>query len=36
MVESAREACFSVRVEGKHPKNVWWNNEVKAAEGERK
>ena len=31
MVESARELCGSVRVEGKNPKSVWWNTEVKAA-----
>ena len=30
MVESAREVCCSVRVVGKNPNNVWWNNEVKA------
>ena len=23
--------CGSVRVEGKNPKSVWWNDEVKAA-----
>ena len=28
---SAREVCGSVKVEGKNPKRVWWNNEVKAA-----
>ena len=26
MVESAREVCGSVRMEGKNPKRVWWNN----------
>ena len=31
MVESAREVCSSVRVGGKDPKNVRWNDEVKAA-----
>ena len=31
MVESEREVCGSVRVGGKNPKSVWWNNEVKAA-----
>ena len=31
MVESARQVCFSVRVVGKNPKCVWWNNEIKAA-----
>ena len=31
MVESAREVCGSVRVRGKNPKCVWWNNEIKAA-----
>ena len=31
MVESAREVCGSVRVGGKNPKNVWWNEEIKAA-----
>ena len=30
MVESAREVCGSVRVEGKYPKSLWWNDEVKA------
>ena len=29
MVESAKEVCYSVRVEGKNPKSVWWNDEVK-------
>ena len=23
--------CGSVRVEGKNPKSVWWNDEIKAA-----
>ena len=27
MVESAREVCGSVRVGGKNPKSVWWNDE---------
>ena len=31
MVESAREVCNSLRVEGKNPKSVWWNDEIKAA-----
>ena len=30
MVESEREVCGSVRVGGKNPKSVWWNDEVKA------
>ena len=30
MVESAREVCGSVKVGGKSPKSVWWNDEVKA------
>ena len=30
MVESAREVCGSVRVGGKNPKSVWWNDEIKA------
>ena len=30
MVESTREVCGSVRVEGKNPKSVWWNDEIKA------
>ena len=30
MVESTREACRSVRVGGKNPKRVWWNDEIKA------
>ena len=29
MVESAREVCGSVRVEGGNPKSVLWNNQVK-------
>ena len=29
MVESAREVCGSVRVEGKNPKSVRWNEEIK-------
>ena len=35
MVESDREVCGSVRVGGKNPKSVWWNDEIKAA-GRRK
>ena len=31
MVESAREVCGSVKVGGKNPKSVWWNDEVKDA-----
>ena len=31
VVESGREVCGSVRVEGKNPKTVLWNDEVKAA-----
>ena len=31
ILESAREACGSVRVGGKIPKSVWWNEEIKAA-----
>ena len=31
MVDSAREVCGSVRMEGKNPKNVWWNDVVKDA-----
>ena len=30
MVESARKVCGSVRVGGNNPKNVWWNDEIKA------
>ena len=26
MVETAREVCGSVRVRGKNPKSVWWND----------
>ena len=31
MVESAREVCCSVRVGGKNPNGVLWNNEIQAA-----
>ena len=31
MMESARKVCDSVRVGGKNPKIVWWNDEIKAA-----
>ena len=31
MVESASKACGSVRIAGKNPKSVWWNDQVKAA-----
>ena len=27
--ENAREVCGSVKLGGKNPKSVWWNNEVK-------
>ena len=30
MLESAREVWCSVRMGGKNPKSVWWNDEVKA------
>ena len=30
MVQSAREVYGSVRVDGRNPKSVWWNYEVKA------
>ena len=30
-VKNAREVCASVKVRGKNPKSVWWNNKVKAA-----
>ena len=30
LVESAREVWGSVRVGGKNPKNMWWNDDVKA------
>ena len=29
IVENAREACSSVRVGKKKPKNVWWNDALK-------
>ena len=29
MVESVRELYGSVRVGGKNPKSVWWNDEIK-------
>ena len=35
MVESARETCGSVRVEGKNPKSVRWNDEIKTAVGRK-
>ena len=28
MVESAREVCGSMRLGGKNPKSVWWNDDV--------
>ena len=31
LVETAREVCGSMRIRGKNPKSVWWNDEVKAA-----
>ena len=31
MVESAREACALLRMEGENPKSVSWSDEVKAA-----
>ena len=31
MVESRREVCCSVRVEGKNSRSVWWNDDIKAA-----
>ena len=31
MVESAREVCGSVKLGGKNPKNVWWNDEARVA-----
>ena len=31
MAESAREVGGSVRVWGRNPKSVWWNDKVKAA-----
>ena len=31
MVEIAREVCGLVRVEGKNPKSMWWNDEIKDA-----
>ena len=36
MVESPREVCGSVRAGCKNPKSVWWNDEIKAAERERR
>ena len=35
MVESAREVCDSMRVGGKNPKSLWWNDVVKSTD-ERK
>ena len=35
MVESARKVCGSVRVGGKNPKSVWWNDEIKSAVGRK-
>ena len=31
MVEIAREVCSSLRVGGKNPKGLWWNDEIKAS-----
>ena len=31
MIESARELHGSVRVGGRNPKNVWWNDKVKGS-----
>ena len=31
MLDSAREVCATVRVVGKNPKNLWWNDVVKVA-----
>ena len=31
MVESAREVYGSVRIGGKNPKSVWWNDEIEDA-----
>ena len=31
MAESAREVSGSVRVGGRNPKRVWWNDQVKTA-----
>ena len=31
MVETAKEVYGSMRVEGKNPKSMWWNDEIKAA-----
>ena len=28
IVESAREVCSSLRVGGKNPKSLWWNDAV--------
>ena len=33
MVESAREVCGSVRVGGKNPQSMWWNDVEKAEVG---
>ena len=29
--EKRKEICGSMRVEGKNPKSVWWNYEIKTA-----
>ena len=31
MIDSAREVRGSVRMGGKNPKNMWWNDAVRAA-----
>ena len=31
MVESARKMCGSMKVGGKNPKSIWWNDYLKAA-----
>ena len=36
LAEGASEVCGSVRVGGKNPKSVWWNDEIKAAVRERR
>ena len=35
LVKSEKGLCGSVRMDGKNPKTVWWNDEVKAV-AERK
>ena len=31
LMESAMEVCSLVRVGGKNPKSIWWNDEIKEA-----